>query len=67
MSTLGGQLRARRVQAGLSQTGLAMRTGIDQAHISRYERGIARPQAGTLVRLADALGCDVVLVPRDAS
>ncbi len=38
-------------------------SGIDQAEISRIERGQANPTAATLGALTGALGVDVQLVP----
>ena len=52
----GDRLRARRVAAGLSQPGLSARSGIPPETISRLEHGRRTPQAGTVERLADALG-----------
>ena len=45
-----------RAAAGLSQKQLAERTGMDQADISKIERGIANPSVATLERIAKALG-----------
>jgi len=50
------RLRALRKQKGLSQTELGERVGVHYTHIGRYERGVSRPAADTLKRLADALG-----------
>ena len=58
-------LRARRLAVGMSQQELANASGRDQSDISNYERGQNTPSMATLVKLADALGCDVVLVPRE--
>ena len=55
------ELRERR---GLTQAELADRTGIDQADISRIERGAANPTERTLGRIAEALGADLRLVER---
>lgn len=53
----GGQLRARRRAAGLSQQDLADRCGLSVRAISNLERGrTRRPYRDSLVRLADALG-----------
>ena len=46
---------------------LAARSGIDQAEISRIERGLANPTTATLGTLTRALGVDVRLVPADAA
>jgi transcriptional regulator with XRE-family HTH domain len=50
------RLRELRKQKGLSQTELGERVEIHYTHIGRYERGVSRPAADTLKRLADALG-----------
>lgn len=52
---------AARAASGLSQTQLAAMTGIDQADISRIERGIANPSVSTLERIANALGEKLVI------
>ena len=53
-----------RLQRGFTQTQLAERCGMDQADISRIERGSTSPTARTLQRLAEALEADVRLVAR---
>ncbi len=50
------RLRELRRQKDLSQSDLGERIGVHLTHISRYERGLSRPTADTLKRLADALG-----------
>lgn len=61
---LATQLIALREKRGLSQSELARQTGINQAEISRIERGSGNPTEKTLIRLADALGADLQLVER---
>lgn len=61
--SLARQLAARRRALHLTQTQLAERTGIDQAEISRIERGQANPTTATLGALTRALGVDIRLVP----
>lgn len=61
---LAVQLINLREKRGLSQSELARRTGINQAEISRIERGSGNPTERTLMRLADALGADLQLVER---
>jgi len=53
-----------RERHGLTQQQLARRCGIDQADISRIERGSTSPTARTLQRIAEALDADVRLVSR---
>jgi transcriptional regulator with XRE-family HTH domain len=58
MKRFGERLREQRELAGLSQTEVSQRTGIIQADLSLLERGKKRALwAGTLERLAQALGC----------
>jgi transcriptional regulator with XRE-family HTH domain len=55
----GARLRELRVAAGLTQRALAARSGTSCAAISNFEAGNNAPTLGTLVRLADALECNV--------
>ena len=61
--SLARQLAAQRRALRLTQKQLAERAGIDQAEISRIERGQANPTTATLGALTRALGVDVRLVP----
>ncbi len=45
---IGAKLLERRMAAGMTQRDLAAASGIDQAEISRIERGQANPTAQTL-------------------
>lgn len=45
-----------RIRNGITQQQLADLTGINQADISRFERGFANPSWATMKRLADGLG-----------
>ena len=58
-------LQAMRKRRGLTQAGLAERTGRTQSHISAIEKGIHDPRASTLVALASALGSEWILVPKE--
>lgn len=60
--SLARQLAAQRRSQHLTQKQLAERSGIDQAEISRIERGQANPTTATLGALTGALGLDVRLV-----
>lgn len=60
---LGAMLSAARKAQSLTQPALSDLTGIQQAEISRIERGAGNPTAATLLRLADALGQKLTLVP----
>ena len=57
----------RRTALGLSQRELAARCGTTQSAIARLERGGRPPRIDTLLRIAEALQCELVveLVPRE--
>jgi transcriptional regulator with XRE-family HTH domain len=61
---LGKHLRERREALGISQGDLASIAGIDQANLSRLERGATGATLDTCLRLCAALGLDLVAVPR---
>jgi ribosome-binding protein aMBF1 (putative translation factor) len=61
---LGAEIADLRHDRGLSQSALAERAAVQQADISRIERGFGNPTRDTLVRLADALGARLTLEPR---
>lgn len=54
MST-GEQIRMLRIQKGLTQRDLSIRTGINEANISKYERDKQNLRLETLERIATAL------------
>jgi transcriptional regulator with XRE-family HTH domain len=51
----------RRQAVGLSQRELAELVGTTQSAIARLERGGRPPRIDTLLRIADALECDLVV------
>jgi ribosome-binding protein aMBF1 (putative translation factor) len=55
---IAGQLLALRRRRGLTQRRLSELSGVQQADISRIERGETQPTTVTARRLADALGAD---------
>ena len=65
-AAIADKLSERRVEMNLSQRELAELCGTTQSAIARLERGGRPPRIDTLLRIADALGCDlqVELVPR---
>ena len=48
-----------RIQKGMTQEDLAIKTGLNRVTIAMIEaNGLAKAKAGTVVKLADALGVD---------
>jgi transcriptional regulator with XRE-family HTH domain len=58
---IGSNLKAIRLERGLTQTQLGDLVGRDGFQISRWERGAHRPADVALMALADALGIDYTL------
>jgi len=65
LAALTSVFRAMRKQRGLTQAELAERTGQAQAYVSAIERGSRDVRASTLSLLAAALGCELMLVPKE--
>ena len=63
---IADRVSERRTAMGLSQRQLAELCGTTQSAIARLERGGRPPRIDTLLRIAEALDCDlsVELVPR---
>jgi ribosome-binding protein aMBF1 (putative translation factor) len=58
---IAGQVAERRAERGLSQRELAELTGTTQSAIARLEAGGRPPRIDTLLRIANALDCDLVV------
>lgn len=58
---MGRAVRAARKSAALTQVQLAKLASIEQAEISRIERGHANPTVATLARIGAATGTSVSL------
>jgi predicted transcriptional regulator len=65
---IADRVAERRLEKGLSQRELAELVGTTQSAIARLERGGRPPRIDTLLSIAEALDCDLVveLHPRDA-
>lgn len=59
---LGDRIRRVRVMAGLTQSATAKALGVTFQQLQKYELGINRISAGTLMTLADALGVHPALL-----
>jgi DNA-binding XRE family transcriptional regulator len=64
---LAAALLTARREAKLSQHQLAVASGIQQAEISKIERGQVVPRVTTMNRLLAPLGCRLAVVPSTSS
>lgn len=60
-AAVADQVSERRLERGLSQRELAELVGTTQSAIARLERGGRPPRIDTLLRIADALDCELVV------
>ena len=56
---VGGRIRARRVELGLSQTAVAVQLGLTFQQVQKYERGYNRVSASRLYDLSKILNVDI--------
>jgi predicted transcriptional regulator len=65
-ANIADNVAKRRVEKNLSQRELAELCGTTQSAIARLERGGRPPRIDTLLRIAEALECELIvdLVPR---
>lgn len=57
--TFAGKVRNRIVESGKTQKEIAEATGISQSRVSAILRCRSDIRFSTMVRLADALGCEI--------
>jgi transcriptional regulator with XRE-family HTH domain len=57
---IGARIRMQRLELGMSQDTLAGVIGVSFQQVQKYERGLNRIAAGTLVAIAKALDIDIV-------
>src|SRR4051812_2559366 len=60
-ASIAQQVAEQSVRRGLSQHELAELCGTTQSAIARLERGDRPPRVDTLLRIADALDCELVV------
>jgi predicted transcriptional regulator len=58
---IADKVSEQRVAKSLSQRELAERCGTTQSAIARLERGGRPPRIDTLLRIADALDCELIV------
>jgi transcriptional regulator with XRE-family HTH domain len=58
-------LASERGRDGLTQEAVAAKTGVSRKQLSEWENGHTIPRADRLFDLANALGYDLALIPRE--
>lgn len=61
----GVALRSMQAATGITTTELATRVGCTRSHLSNLRWGGFVPSYELLIQLADALGHDLALIPRE--
>lgn len=64
-TALIGELIKARNERGISQKKLEAMSGVKQPVIARMERGITSPQLDTVLKVLNALGKTLAIVPLD--
>lgn len=59
---LAANMRRLRAERGISQERLALEAGVDRTMLSKIERKISNPSMETLLKLANRLGVDLVVL-----
>ena len=62
---LGQAIRDMRDERSLSQMALASEAGLDKTYIGLIERAEVNPTVGTLLKIADALGVELIIEFRE--
>jgi transcriptional regulator with XRE-family HTH domain len=55
LGNLGEEIKAMRLDAGLSQEALALAAEVDRSYVSQLERGVANPSLMILHRISEVL------------
>lgn len=64
MNIIVSALKGLLIKQGVSQADLAKATNQTEVSVSRYMNGQREPKIGVTMKMADALGCRLVLVPK---
>jgi len=62
---IGEKIAEKRKELEITQTELAERAGLSQAHISKIEIGNCMPRLDILIKISNALECDVCELLKD--
>lgn len=60
-TSIGQQIAQKRQERGLSVRQLAQICGVDYSNIGKIERGTYNASVAVIKKIADALGCELIL------
>jgi len=61
---VGQQIRKIVAERGMTQRELSIASGVCESHLNTILKGHITPRVKTLENIAEAIGCDVKLVPK---
>lgn len=64
VTTIIDRLIEARHSCGMTQRDLAEATSLPQSAIARFERKKNAPQLDTLLKIAEALQCEIAIIPK---
>lgn len=67
LGRLGEEIKALRLNAGLSQEALALAADVDRTYVSQLERGVANPSMIILHRISKVLGKELQITFLESS
>lgn len=63
MNSIGNMIKKERIRQNMTQIEISEKSGIKRPHIARFESS-GNGTITTLMRLADALGCEIILAEK---
>lgn len=60
-------LRNRRIELGMSQTQFGQKINMMSQNINRFETARRKVGLDTLMMIADALDCEIIIIPKDTN
>lgn len=57
--TFGEFIKNARIARGMTQQEVAVRANVEQAYLSKVERGVREPSLGIALRICQALNLDI--------
>jgi transcriptional regulator with XRE-family HTH domain len=65
IKSMTSTIKERREDMGMSRVAVEAIAGIESNYLGQIEQGVRNPSLSTLIRIADAVELDVILVERE--